>query len=229
MVIAFHIAVIIEMILRQICKPNACKAQSCQSLLIERVRRALHDDIFTAGVRHACEHAMQRERIGRRMLGRQRDVSDLIVNGSDQPGLMASRLQDVFDHIADGRFPIGAGHANQTQTARGIAVPVAADDAVGVMRIAADNLIFQSNGAFTQDGGRAGLCGLYRVIMPVGARAADTDKQRPRLHLPRIGGDAGDFTVPVRAGSVKPVEQFVKAHKDSPFGRVRAPTGARTY
>ena len=37
MVIAFHIAVIIEMILRQICKPNACKAQSCQSLLIERM------------------------------------------------------------------------------------------------------------------------------------------------------------------------------------------------
>ena len=172
---------------------------------------------------------MQCKRIGRRMLGRQRDVSDLIVNGSDQPGLMASRLQDVFDHIADGRFPIGAGYANQTQTARGIAVPVAADDAVGVMRIVADNLIFQSNGAFTQDGGRAGLCGLYRVIMPVGARAADTDKQRPRLYLPRIGGDAGDFTVPVRAGSVKPVEQFVKAHKDSPFGRVRAPTGARTY
>jgi hypothetical protein len=84
------------MILRQVRKDCRFEMQPRQALLVKRVRGAFHHHIIAARTHHARKHAVQRQRIRRRVLGGKGDVVNFVMNGAQQTDLFPGILQNIF-------------------------------------------------------------------------------------------------------------------------------------
>ena len=63
--------------------------QSRNALLIDGVRAHLHEDVCATGLRHAGDERVQRDGVGRRVVGGQRLLVDTVADGGDESHAIA--------------------------------------------------------------------------------------------------------------------------------------------
>ncbi len=97
--VAFHRAVIIKVILRQVREDRGTVAETVHPFLLQCVRRNLHDNRRAPFAQHLCEQPVQLERFRRCVRRRHDPVTDGILDGSDEPGLRSPRFEYRFETV----------------------------------------------------------------------------------------------------------------------------------
>jgi hypothetical protein len=164
----------------------------------QRVRRDLHHAGAAAFLEHLAQHLLQLRRLGGRPGSVELARADPVADRPDPPALDPRRFEDRREHVGRGRLAVGAGDADERQLLAGIAVEGRRD--LGERRARGGHLE-PGHG----DAGRRGRLRDHRDRAvrdrlrdepgAVGVDAAQGDEQGAGLHLPRVVGDRGDFSV----------------------------------
>ena len=119
--IRIHIAEIVEMILREIRERRHGEAQAAQAVHGQRVGRDFHDHIFNAGVGHALKERLYLDGVGRGQTRGDDFLADHRADRADHARFVPRGFEDGLDEEAGGGLALGAGDADEFQTAGGIA------------------------------------------------------------------------------------------------------------
>ena len=195
--ILLHRLVIVQVVLREVGEHADIVVDAPHALLVQPVRRNLHHGAAATGLQHPVQHRLDVRRFRRRARGGNAALPDFITNGADEPRRTPRRVQDVASHERRGRLPVRPGNADHLQPARRFLVERAGDFGEGLPRI------LDHDGGHVPAGPSVGIrhdrhrAALQRVRNEIGAllpMSVQRDKQVSRPDLPRIVGQAFDFT-----------------------------------
>lgn len=96
---------VIQMITCQIRKDTTGKVQAADALLMDGMGAALHKGIGATGLHHLRQQFVERNRVGRSMVGRNRLVVNIIAHGGTKPYLIAESAEHLVEHGGNGGFP----------------------------------------------------------------------------------------------------------------------------
>ena len=106
--IALHVAVVIEVILREVGEGRRRKVDTIHPPLVQPVRRSLHRGMADVGRHEVMQQPVQRHRIGRRVDAR-RGKAPLDAGGADIDRPEIQRLPDLAGETGHARLAVGAG------------------------------------------------------------------------------------------------------------------------
>src|SRR5512133_3142998 len=104
--------VIIEVIPSEIAKDGDVKGNAEDTLLLERVRRSLHDRLGRGIWQSVCQYLVQFKRFGRSVGRRQNLAGNVVLDGSDESALPSSRPQNPFQKKGRRALPVCARHSS---------------------------------------------------------------------------------------------------------------------
>ena len=123
---ALHRAVIVQMVAGEVGEHSGAERQAVQSPLIEAMRRRFHRHVGRAPRHQLGERGLEIDRPGcRERPGRRVDRSPAAVEGSERTDAARAPggVEEMTEDADRGRLAVGAGHAQQCETAAGVAVP----------------------------------------------------------------------------------------------------------
>ena len=94
--VVLHRFMIVQMVARQVSENTSGKTQATDSLLGDGMRTDLHKGILATGIRHLPQESVQRNGIGRRMIGRHRFVVNVVAYGRDETYLIAEVTEYII-------------------------------------------------------------------------------------------------------------------------------------
>ena len=115
--VAPHVAVIVEMIARQIGEQRGVEAGPVDAPLVERMRGDFHRDRLRATRTAASQLGLQGNRIGRGVGGAFQRAGKAVAKRADDGGRTPASAQRLRDPVAARGLAIGAGHAGHPQFA----------------------------------------------------------------------------------------------------------------
>ena len=194
--VALHVAVVIEVIARQVGEHCDFKMRAVDPALIQPVRRHLDCHALRALGTVTGEFFLQRNRVGRSVGAAFQRAPEAIANGADHRCLAPQRAQRLCQPVADRSLAVGAGHADHRHVARRIAVHMRcnrtgqpAQPRHGQMwhlpRVVPAEIVL-----FPQYGGGTGGQRLSDEIAPVLIFAHAGEKYVARLYFAAVGNHA---------------------------------------
>ena len=197
--VVFHRLVVVEMILREIRKDRRVELDACDAVLVERMRRDLHDDIVHALRLHERERVLEFDDVRRRVVNRQHLVLDHDLDRANEADLLARMAQDRAREVARRRLAIRARDADDAHRARRIIMEIRHHRVKRALQLRHDELgdALRHLGilARRQHGDSARLHGLRDERVTIDMHARNRNKERPLFDLARIVLDARDFFI----------------------------------
>ena len=120
--IALHVAVEIQVVLRQVRKDRRMEVHAEHSADLETVRRNFHGCVRAANIAQLGQKADDVQRFGRRVDRRRRALSNAVLDRPQPRRDSSRRAQERVDQIYGRGLAVGAGDARQLQLAVGPAV-----------------------------------------------------------------------------------------------------------
>ena len=196
LVIVFHRAVIIQVILGQIGERSCCEMGLADALLHQTERGHLHDHIVTSCL---CHSGIQRHQIIDERGGIVRVdnlVSDLVLDRADQSHLVSVFRQNVLDEIGDGGLAVGSGDADETHLPLRMTEPCGAELSVERTGVLCQDLpVAQPQVVVSQHRCRTTFQHVFRRRVSVKAFSTDAGEQHSRLYLSGIVCQSGDLHI----------------------------------
>ena len=144
---------------------------------------------------HFGEQPLQLKALRRGALSFEHRVTDHVLNRADQADLCAADLfQYVLEQKGRAGFAVGAGDADNGQLFRRVPKPVCAEDrqrCAGIGHTDKGNLRFRL--VLTEYDGCPLLHRGGDILVPVGGKARNGNKQMPRRGFARVIADPGDL------------------------------------
>ena len=112
----------VEVVLGEVREHPAGEADSGHAAQLERVRGDLHRAGHVAAVHHAAEGLLQVDRLGRRALDLLLDSRHHALDRAEQPALPPRGLEQMANQEGRGRLAVRAGHADERELRRRVAV-----------------------------------------------------------------------------------------------------------
>ena len=192
--VSFHVAVIIEMVARQVGESRSLDRHAVETELIETVARRFQCNMIDAGFGEFVQVAMQRDRIGRRQAAR---LVDAAAVNADRPHADATRVQ-LFPNLTeeDRRrgLAIGAGDSSDRLGLRGVKARGGQGERAAGILLGDDR--HRCVGRFIgQDRGGALGDSVVDEAAAIGFAAGQGGEQEARLDGARIRGQTGDVDV----------------------------------
>ena len=184
--VIFKVAVIIQMILRQVRKHGDLIMQTVNALLRQRLGGNLHHAVFAARFDHFGEQALHFKRVGRGQIRRNFLTADHVLDRADQTGFVTGPFQDLFEQEAARGLAVRARHADEAQTLRGMTEKGGAEQRESGAGVVDNELIAAADVVFAHDQNGAVLLRLRRGGMAVKMRAGNADEYAARLHFSGI-------------------------------------------
>ena len=196
LIVVLHGLVVVEVILRQI--REHCNLEMCRTdaLLHEPERADLHHDRIAARIRHFAVEGEQVEGHGCCVVGVDDLVTDLVLDRTDQPDLMPVFRENILNDRGNGRFTVGAGHADEAHLPLRMPEPCRAEIAVFCTGIRDENLLLpQTQIALDHNHCRTVLECLCRGRMSVELLTLDSNVDAALCDLPVIVRDCRDLGI----------------------------------
>ena len=197
--VIFHRLVVVEMILREIREDGRVELDASDAILVERVRRDLHDDVVHALRLHERERVLELDNVRRRVVDGQHLVLDHDLNRANEADLLARMAQDGAREVARRRLAIRARDADDAHRARRIIMEIRHHRVERALQLRHDELgdALRHLGilARRQHGDSARLHGLRDERVAVDMYARNRDEERALFDFARIVLDARDFFI----------------------------------
>ena len=195
--VVFERLMVVEMILREVREYRRIEFDARHAVLIERMRRNLHDDEIHAAPRHIGERSLQDDDVGRRIVNRQSLILDEDLNRADESDLVPRLAQDGTRHVARRRLAVRARDADDAHLSRRVVMEKRHDDLKRRRKIRHAKNCRRTLGnldlTLRQNRARALLYRLRDEGMAVDMQPLDGDEERPLRHLARIVHDVRDL------------------------------------
>ena len=183
-------AVIVQMVVREVCENSASELQPPDTLLHQRVRRHLHKAVVAARINHLAQHSIQADGIGCGMGRLNLTLANTIDHRRNQSRTISQRTKQIAEQRGNRSLAIGTRHTYQLQLMRGVVVEGGCH--IGHSHIAIlDNNITHlvahiARQLLAHHNGGSRLNGLVDVLVAIGLRTSDSKEAVARLDLARI-------------------------------------------
>ena len=104
---------VVQMVTRKIRKNTTAETETTNTLLHHTMRAYLHKSIGTTLIGHLAQQAIQRNRIGRGALRRNRLTIDIIAHSTAQSTLIAKLTEKIVQDSCNSRLAIRSGYTNK--------------------------------------------------------------------------------------------------------------------
>ena len=115
-------AVIVQMIVREVCEKRPTELQSSYAILHQRVRRHLHKAVVATAIHHLAQHGVKTYGVGCGVCRGDLASVDAIDHRRNQSCTVAHTAIEVVEQRGDGCLAVGARNTHQMQLARGVVV-----------------------------------------------------------------------------------------------------------
>ena len=121
-VVVLHVGMEVEVVLREVGERGGGEPHAGHALELEGVRRHLHHAGRVAGVGHPPQHGLEVDALGSRPHDRLHAPADALLDGAEQPGLTAGRLEDGVEQEGRRRLAVRPGDADDVERGGRVAV-----------------------------------------------------------------------------------------------------------
>ena len=191
-----EVAVVIEVVMRDVRKDCPRKVGPCDAVLHNGMRARLHENVGASGVGHLAKQGLQAEGI-RRGVGRgNHAVHNAVLDRAEHAGLAVQQPVQLVQEGDCGRFAVGSCDGHHFHVAGGVVVERGRHVPKGVgagLDLDHRHMLRGFLGhALTNHARRARRNGLVDEIVPVHDGAWDGDKEAQGLNLARVNRDVFD-------------------------------------
>ena len=227
--VALEVAVIVQVIARQVREDRGMEGHTRGALLLQRMRAHFHRHAITTQVAMARQQTLQRRRIRSRVRRRlKHTISQAMARSAQHRCTLAGLVEQLPREVRDRGLAIGAGDTNQLHVARRLAVHERSGTSCHLTRLrvhphrhAQDHI----QCARRQNGGCAALDRIVHIARAVELRARHGAEQVTRHHGAAVQLHAGDHGTGARQArqqrSTQLRYEFSETHAHPP------PTGDR--
>ena len=237
LIIIFHGAVIVQVILRQVGKHRRREMGFADPLLHQPERRNLHNHIITACLCHFCIQSHQVVDKRRGVVGVDDLVPDLVLNGTDQPHFSAVFRENMLDEIGDRGLAVGTGDTNETHFPFRMPEPCGTEFSVQGTGVLGEDLPVAQSQIMIYQNRRGSLFQSLRCgSVSVKAFTPNAGEHHAGLHLSGIVRQSGDLQI-LQTGFRIVFQKRIQLHFSHPFcavlpqitsiGSVRCLTGGQ--
>ena len=202
--VPLHGLVVIQVVTAQVGEQGHIEAETTQPVLLQGVRRHLHDHVGRTAIHHGAQQPLQ----GYRIRGGEGCLTEdmqpvramvAVVDRTDHPGPIAGMQEQRLDQPTGGGLAVGAGDADQSQVPGRVAVPGRGGLGQGGVGVGdhqhRDRQVADVGVLLDHHGEAAATDRLGQEGASVRLLAADGDKKAAGDHPARISGDRRDLPV----------------------------------
>ena len=128
-------AVIVEVVAREVGEESPFEMQTADAMLVNGVRRAFHKGIIAAGLDHFCQKCVEFDRIGGGVRGFHGAVVNIVAHRRHKSHLVTQSSVELVEHRGHGGFSVGAGHSDEAQFVRRVAIKPCGNGAHELFRV----------------------------------------------------------------------------------------------
>ena len=120
--IVFERLVEVKVVVGDVAEDGAREVESRDAVLADGVGTHLHKAVFTAGIDHPCQQAVELHGIGGGVRGGHLLLANPVDDGGEQARLVAHQGEEAMQQRHGGGLAVGAGDAHEFQLAAGLAI-----------------------------------------------------------------------------------------------------------
>ena len=200
--VRFHVAVKVQMVLRQVGEDSDVECHAIGPILLQRVRGDLHHDGRGAARSPATKEPLEIGSLGRRVRRGRRFPVELVSDGADESGPLPACRERGPNQVRGRGLSVGPGHADQGHLAGRMIRLLGGQDRERAARALDPHLRDRRVGHVPLDDGRQGAGGRRRlhVRMAVGGESGRRDEEISPLYRARVVLHPPPFPLEAPAG-----------------------------